>query len=327
MVGRSITMLPATTPENKLFSCKMNLDLMYNLNWKPFHLTSLLIIIIFMWSCDIINPEEEIPAYIVVESIDLKTYPGEGTDDHNITDVWLSVDGDFQGVFPLPATIPLLEKGEHLISLQAGIKDNGINSTPEIYPFYAPFEVTLNLQAEVVETLSPVFEYADGVQFSFIEEFEGSGQIFQEMRIGSDDDMITLSTLPENVFEGDHSGVVKLDTATSVIEIGTLSRYPDLGDNGFQTYLEVNYKSEVPVFFGLIGYENFGSLGGTPLFDAGFQGSSNWKKIYFNLAKAVLTPGFDEYQVGFQAYIPQEDGILTLDSARVFLDNIKLVHF
>ncbi len=300
---------------------------MCQINWKTFCLSFLLGIILASTSCDIINPEEEVPAYILVESVDLKTYPGEGSDDHNITDVWLSVDGDFFGVFPLPATIPLLKKGEHLISLQAGIKDNGINSTPEIYPFYAPFEVTLNLQAEEVQTLSPVFEYADGVKFSFIEEFEGSGQIFQEMRIGSEDDRITLSTLPEHVFEGEHSGVVKLDTATSVIEIGTLSRYSDLGDNGFQTYLEVNYKSEVPVFFGLIGYENIGSFGGAPLFDAGFLESSNWKKIYFNLAKAVLTPGFDEYQVGFQAYIPQQDGILTLDSARVFLDNIKLVHF
>ncbi|KAA3622478.1 MAG: hypothetical protein DWQ02_25995 [Bacteroidetes bacterium] len=306
---------------------KLNVNLMFFNNWKTGFFSLCSLAVLFISSCDIINPEEEIPAYIRIESVDLKTYPGEGSDDHAITDIWLSVDSEFLGVYPLPATIPLLEKGEHLISLQAGIKDNGINSTPDIYPFYAPFEVTVNLEEDVVKDLSPVFEYYENVQFSFIEEFEGTGQIFQEIRIGDPEYEIGLSTQAENIFEGDHSGVVRLDTGNNVIEIGTLSRYQDLGDNGYQTYLEVNYKSDVPVFFGLIGYENIGSLGGTSLYEGGFLQSTSWNKIYFNLAKPVLTAGYEEYQVGFQAYIPEQDGILTLDSAKVFLDNIKLVHF
>lgn len=283
--------------------------------------------IIMLNSCDIINPEEDIPAYIRIETVEVKTYIGEGSDSHNITDIWLSIDGNFLGVYPIPATIPVLEKGEHLISLQPGIKDNGINGTPEIYPFYVPIEISMNLEDNVTKTLTPVFEYSDNVQFSFIEEFEGTGHIFQEIRIGNDDDKITLTTLPEDVFEGNHSALIKLDTASRIIEIGTISRYQALGDNGYQTYLEVNYKSDVPVFFGLIGYETIGSFGGTTLYENGFVESSEWKKIYFNLAKPVLTEGFEEYQVGFQAFIPQEDGNYTQDSARVLLDNIKLVHF
>lgn len=278
-------------------------------------------------SCDIINPEEEIPAYLKIDAVDIQVVQGQGTASQNITDVWLSVDGDFLGVYPIPATIPILEKGEHLISIQPGIKDNGINATPDIYPFFAPYEVTVDLKENETHTLEPEFRYGDNVKFAFIEEFEGNGHIFQEMRIGDEnEDEIILSSLPEDVFEGEHSAMVKLDTGATVIEIGTISRYM-LGENGYQTYLEVNYKSDVPVFFGLIGYEFVGSFGGEPLYENGFQESSNWKKIYFNLAKAVLTEGYEEYQVGFQAFIPQEDGNYTLDSARVLLDNIKLVHF
>jgi hypothetical protein len=293
-----------------------------------FFLSAVALFILGIGSCEIINPEEGIPAFLHIEAVDLQTDPGQGTDSHNITDVWLSIDGDFLGVYPLPATIPILEKGERLVSIQPGIKTNGINSTPDIYPFYEPFEVTMTLEANVTHTIEPVFKYFDNVQFSFIEEFEGLGHIFQEIRIGDEEnDEISLSSLPEDVFEGEHSGMVKLDSSSSVIEIGTISRYSTLGDNSFQTYLEVNYKSDVPVFFGLVGYEFLGSIGGDALYDNGFVETTEWKKIYFNLSKPIITDDYEEYQVAFQAFIPKEDGNITLDSARVLLDNIKLVHF
>ena len=282
---------------------------------------------IFFTSCDIINPEEEIPAYLYIESIDLETLPEEGSDSHNVPDVWLTVDGDFLGVYTLPALIPLLEKGERTIFLQAGIKDNGIKGTPEIYPFYKPIEFALNLKANVIDTLRPVWTYREETIFSFIEGFENQEHIFKELRIGEEAGSISLSSSAEEIFEGNHSALITLDTSNAVVEIGTLTRYFDLNDNGPVAYLEVNYKSDVPVFFGLVGYENLGSVGGVGLFDAGFVESTVWKKIYFNLEQAVFLDQYGSFQVAFQAFIPQEDGKYTLNSAKVLLDNIKLVHF
>lgn len=277
-------------------------------------------------ACNVINPEEDIPAYIYVPDIELQTNStSEGTNSERITDVWLSVDGGFLGAYTLPALIPVLETGAREITLQAGIKDNGINSSPDIYPFYEPFIYERTLTPTEVDTVRPLIGYQDGVQFSFIENFERSAHIFQDVRRGAASQM-SLAT--EGAFEGSQSLRIRLDTSNAILEVATNGRFGELTKQSPFVYLEVNYRSDVPVVFGVIGHEVNGLPSqGIAAFDPGFSPRQDWNKIYFNLSRLINQVNREQYQVVLQAYIPIEGGQLSRQSAEIWLDNIKLVHF
>ena len=285
-----------------------------------------LIAALLLPACDLINPEEAIPAYLYVEDFEFHTdLQKEGSKSEKITEVWASIDGAFLGAYDLPATIPVLEQGKGLIRLQAGIKDNGIASSPDIYPFYEIYEIELDLQLGETYELYPVISYQEGIQFGFIETFEGTLNVFQEIRTGGPQDRIYRTDA--EVFEGNYSGVLTVTEDQPVIELATLEKYSGLLDNGFSVYLEMDYKSEAPVIFGLIG-SDVGSGGlSVELYHAGFKPKDSWNKIYFNFSQLVLEGDFDQYKVTMEAYLPQEGGVFTTSSAKVWLDNVKLVYF
>ncbi|MCB0564191.1 MAG: hypothetical protein KDD01_07430 [Phaeodactylibacter sp.] len=277
-------------------------------------------------SCDIINPEEDIPAYIYVPDIELQANSiTEGSSSEKITEVWLSLDGGFLGAYSLPALIPLLETGSREIILQAGIKDNGINSTPDIYPFYETSTYNKTLVSNVVDTIRPVIGYQDVAKFAFIENFERSTHLFQDIRRGQ---LSQVQLVAEGAFEGSQSLRIRLDTTSSILEVATNARYSELTKQSPLVYLEVNYRSDVPVVFGVIGHDINGLPSqGEAALDPGFSPREDWNKIYFNLSRMIVDLNREEYQVVLQAYIPIENGQLSKKSADIWLDNIKLVHF
>ncbi|MCB0585002.1 MAG: hypothetical protein KDD06_06735 [Phaeodactylibacter sp.] len=292
--------------------------------WMDISIASL--VLAMMASCDVINPAESIPAYIYVPDIELQTNGvTQGTDSEKITDVWLSVDGGFLGAYTLPALIPVLEVGNREIILQAGIKDNGINSTPDIYPYYESFAYSGELISNEVDTVRPVIGYQDGVVFAFIENFERNDYLFQDVLRGEPGQ---LQLVADGVFEGSQSLRISLDTASSFVEVATNERFGGLTERSPLVYLEVNYRSDVPVIFGVIGHEvnglpSQGILSTNP----GFSPSEGWNKIYFNLSRLIIEVNREEFQIVLQAFIPVENGQLAQKSANVWLDNIKLVHF
>jgi hypothetical protein len=275
-------------------------------------------------ACDIINPSEEAPAYLYIADITKQTNPDtEGSNSHKITEAWVFVDNEFLGAYPLPALVPVLAEGESEIRIEAGIKDNGISSTPEIYPFYEPWRVTLNLEPNQIDTLSPVARYLDNAGFAFIENFEDIDHIFQDLRQGADENRIQLT---DDAFEGEHAGLIYLDTAHAVVELATSDQFSGLQDNSVYVYLELNYKSDIPVLFGIIGRDN-GVTGASPYYDPGFLSKGEWNKIYFNLSALMFNNKFDNYQIGIYTAIPYSGGKFERQNARVWLDNIKLVYF
>ncbi len=275
-------------------------------------------------ACDIINPAEDIPAYVYVESFQVNTDSrSEGTNSSKIEEVWLSVNGNFLGAYTLPALIPILESGMRTLTLSAGIKDNGISATPEIYPFYDDYEVQLELRPNEVDTLRPIIGYRDNTRFAFIEQFETEdSHIFQDLRAGTTANRVQI--VSEGGLEG-NSAYVQLNEDNPLVELATLNAYRDLTTRGFVAYLEVDFRSDVIVVFGVQGFRN--GVPGTPIFDPGFLPGATWSKIYFNLSPLVFGNNFDEFKILFQAILPNEDGVFIQKDANIWLDNIKLVHF
>lgn len=286
---------------------------------------------LLLWSasaCDLINPEEEIPSYLWIAPFEVQTtLATQGSPSAKITEVWVSVDGSFLGAYALPAKIPILQTGNHKIKLEAGIKDNGIGTVPEIYPFYQPLEYNLTLEANKIDSIRPKVTYKSGIRFAFIENFENNSHVFQTLVTGNESNKMSVTS--EGAFEGSGSGLIQLSTQYPAVELATRNTYSDLLAKGAAVYLELNYKAEVPLIVGVIAYKagNIGA-GGQILYSAGFNASENWNKIYFNLTKVVADSKLDEYQIILKTEIPKNsDGTINRSNARIWLDNVKLVHF
>ncbi len=272
-------------------------------------------------SCDIINPEEQVPAYLDVQPFTLNTSIGaQGSESEKITEVWVFVDGVYLGVYDLPATVPVLNYGPTEIRLEAGIKDNGISDTPEIYPFYEPYTVTLNLEADKTETIQPTTRYSAESKFAFIEDFEDTRpRIFTESIFENAD----LERTQVDVFEGNYSGHFSLVRDTRpLVEITSALEFNGLQDGGVFVYLEVNYKSDAPVAWGIAGVRNT-AAGQEQFYDPGFLSSTEWNKIYLNLSPLIFESQIEDYKIALQAFLTETSP----DSSNVYLDNIKLVHF
>lgn len=288
----------------------------------------LLLAFTFLSSCEVINPAEEIPSYLYVEPFSLKINAArEGSNSSKITEAWISMDGQFIGAYSLPAEIPILATGQHQLRLEPGIRDNGINSTPEIYPFYEAVEVTVDLEMNQTDTIRPVTQYVQQASFVFTEPFEVSDHLFRDVIVGNPVDN-GVNRTNENNFEGNFSGLVRLDLQQPEVLIGTSRRFQFTDTNNFPTvYLEMDYRSEGIVGFGVIGYGSNNPGTGDLLLSAGFRPREEWNKIYFNLSRIFADNNFFEYQVVFQAAIPQENGTYIQENARIWLDNIKLIRF
>jgi len=294
-------------------------------NWKIYGL--LVLLGSGFWSgCDLINPEEPIPGYVHIPSVEVVTQSGEGTAAAKLTEVWVTAGGEFVGAYPIPADVPILGEGETTLFVQAGIKDNGVGSLPEIYPFFEAYEQTITLGPNTTDTVRPVFRYLDQTQFALVEDFENGSQVFRDVFSGSSSQ---LELVQDEVFEGNSALRITLDSVNTLVQAATLERYPEIvGNNSARVYLEMHYKSEVPVVFGLIGYDAGQFAGSRTEFIAGFLPSEEWNKIYFNFSLDAIELGRDEYQVFLQASIPNgEGGNAQAGQARVWLDNVKLLHF
>jgi hypothetical protein len=291
------------------------------------HFLRFLGLLFFCWtllgSCEFINPKEEIPAYIYVVPFQLKTDPtAQGSASEKITEVWLTVNDEFLGVYRLPSLIPVLKTGSTKIKLEAGIKENGISTTPDIYPFYQPFETQVDLQPNEVDTLRPKTAYKANVKFSILENFERAPHTFDALIGGQAYSRITITNV--GAFEGS-SGLINLNEQNPAVVLGSVNKVSGLLDKGTVVFLEANYKAEAQAAFGVIPLP----FSGDPqlVYAGGFNPSATWNKIYFNLTKVVFDSKAKEFQIILRAELPTKDGAITLNTARIWLDNIKLVHY
>ena len=96
--------------------------------FKIFYLVAF-IFLISLSACDIINPSEQTPSFIAVDTLKLKTNGFEqGSKKHAITDCWVYVNNKLIGVFEVPFKVPVLESGMQEIQIEPGIKNSGSDS-------------------------------------------------------------------------------------------------------------------------------------------------------------------------------------------------------
>jgi hypothetical protein len=284
----------------------------------------ILLSLVYLFSaCNLINPEERLPAYIYLQPFDFQiTKTNQGSGHQKITEAWLTVNGEFLGVYNLPSAIPILQEGNADIRIDAGIKDNGISTLPEIYPFFLPYLSNITLSPLQTDTLLPTTTYREEITFAFIEHFEGDFQLFTDDLDGDPITKIDFDT--ENVFEGRRSGRITLTSNNRVVQVAsrTDQKYKGLLNKGAFVYLELTYKTDVELGIGLIGHYNNLSKPAERLFEPILRPRKDWNKVYLNLSQTAFVLNADEYQVAFVAVLPPD-----MATGSIWLDNIKLVHF
>jgi len=258
-----------------------------------------------------------IPAYIHIDHIDLSTvYENDGTDSHKITDAWVYIDGDLQGIYELPATFPVLATGEHSIMIRPGIKINGIAMSRAYYPFFKPFESTIQLTAEKVDTINPMVNYYEG-KMRWKEDFETAGISLVPFG-GSDTNFIQTQNV-SYVFEGLSSGIAHLD-ATYDHVLSVSNDIFEIPQDQSPVFLELNYKTNVPLAIGLFAVLSTGL--NERLETMIINPNTKWNKIYVNLTYSVnVSATATGFKVFFEAYKPD-----SISSADILLDNIKLLY-
>lgn len=270
--------------------------------------------------------ENPAPAYIHVPNIQF--IPGnpsvEGSSSHDFEDAWISVDLQQIGATNLPTTLPAILNPEidlHKVRIRAGIQNNGISSDRYFYPFFDPYELDLDLQPGEIDTLYPTFAYRSDVRFTLIDDFEGAGVVFgQDLDDFPGTDIYQQS---DDVFEGNNSGQLYIDSFNAECYVATSFRYSDLQVNAVASpvFLEMNYKTDVPITVGLISHKS--GFADEVFVKGGMNPSDGWNKIYFELTEDLYTLNADSYSVVLRAVY---NGTAP-NEPKVYVDNIKLVHF
>lgn len=282
-------------------------------------------------SCNRFEGSQEIPSYIYVDKFLLTTnYAIEGSASHNITDVWVYVDDDLRGCYELPATVPLLDRGKHKISLYPGIKLNGISKTRVVYPFYKPYIVEdFELEEKRVDTLHPSVTYYSAdegstITFRYIEDFE------RTVSLENDEESDTTIIRTErddagnwnDAFNNSHySGYVWLGETPEgdTIDYFCLlsEEYKDLPNQGNNVMLEIDYKCDEVFQVGLQ-YKISGVVK-YPLYNV--NPSQTWNKIYLNLGPRITELQEAEW---FKFYITGSTA--PGSESEFYFDNIKLIY-
>jgi len=282
------------------------------------------IAIVFLTGCNLINPQEKLPAYIYIEEID---FDGEISNNHKITELWVYNDQNLIGVFDVPAKIPVLSTGTSDFKIFAGIKENGISSNRLAYPFYKPYEVTLVLRELETTIVVPHFEYKDNVVFppALVEQFETGFLNYQPF--GTSDTSFVITSQEDEIFSEDgsaFSGKVVFEADFNLWQVESDQVQLSAGS---EVWAEFNYKSNNSFSVGLRPYVNGipESLASALIIKntTDDNGIAQWNKIYVHLSSAV---GGNANASGYSLYI-QAAKDPEVPAPLLFFDNIKLVHF
>ena len=286
------------------------------MNMKEFHFWMVLLLIAGL-GCRKDQDAAILPIYVQIDTIAVNVAPGQGTDTHLITEIWVYADSVFEGAYHVPTTFPLLAEGMARLDLFAGIRVNGQGAQPDIYPFMSIFSKKIKLEALQTIEIDPVFNYHPKTQFSFVEDFE-TGNIFSDDIDQDPETQLVVSV--ENTKNRAAVGVVA--ASHPELEVATNFIYEDIPTDGSSVFFEMEYKGEIPLSVGLRGHQT--GINPSTQYKLILVPQLEWQKVYINFSDDLKRSQLKGYQIIFRARF---DGSIDDTEQKIFLDNLKLLHF
>lgn len=264
--------------------------------------------------------EADRASYVTIESFNYNTNNNETIpfsndfESINISDCWVTFNGQFIGAYEMPSNIPVHMSGNINARISPGIKVNGISSNRIIYPFYKEYEISTEINLDQNIELYPITEYRDNVD---LDDLTGGDFEIGNILIATEFSDTIPITQTENVFQGNKSCAIYLDTTNHYfliknIEPLTFQNYTD------DIFLELDFKSSIPFRVGLILNNDVSTRQEHMI----IYESNDWKKLYLDLSPIIgLGGNLNNYNIYFEANLPDE-----MSSGFVYLDNLKIVH-
>ncbi len=266
-------------------------------------------IFVFLFIFISCEKDDKIPSYLKVNDVNLNYNENFGSITENITDVWVYIEDNLQGVYEIPVEFPVLEEGIKNIRVKAGIKANGIASTRIQYPFYSSFLDTINLVKEETIEIFPTFSYNDAFDAKF-ENFENASTIV---------DSTISSEIDFTIVNEDENKYAFAEIISPLINFEIATQDLTLPQQGAPVYLELDYKSSTEFLVGM--YINYPQdVVKSEL--VWVTSKQDWNKIYINLTQTVSESiGAQSFKVFFN--MRRND---PSSNEEISLDNIKVLY-
>ena len=280
------------------------------------------VIIWLTQGCRIINPAEQVPTYVHIDSFAFQRDSALSlslSSSHQINSVWAYYNNNPIGVFDLPVTFPVITNGTGVLSLYPGIAVSGLNSFLAKYPFYMADTLNLIPQPGKVVHHIPITKYFTATRFYPQTSINFENHITSFTLVDGTAEM-GITTDPSQVFEGEGSGIIKLTSPTDTLSESSYNVDFSI-PVGVDAYIELNYNNTVPFYLGMQS-----NLTGGIVYKRYLSGintsSGQWKKFYLGVKDFAGQYRGDNYTFFIKAYLPQGQA-----SGTVLLDNIQLVYF
>lgn len=294
------------------------------------HSFALSLLVLTAVACDM-TPSQE-PAYLKVDALalaDIQDEPWAGNTHSHITTAWVEVDGVNLGAFDLPMDIPVVvSTGMHEVTLYPGIDINGIAGFRGVYPFYEPLVSNIQLSKGSVSSLpignSPyAISYGSDCMVGVnLEDFNGAGRTMVPTATSDTTWTIVSSTHlkfpPINGESNVASGMAILNGGIGRFEAVSNTAYilPTGGDN---VYVELDYKSTLPITIGVIANRPSGIIQQPT---ATLYPKKTWSHAYINLVTEVSGyPDAYDYQIFIGTAKDSTGKIDTL-----LIDNMRMIY-
>lgn len=284
---------------------------------SPLHFS---LVLMGLWGCSLMDPDQDIPAYLVIADWEFTPGEDQGTASTNITDLWVYSATDVIGVFPLPAIVPVLPQDANgsPVTLLAGIRENGISNSRAPYPFYTTVDQEVLGLPGSRDTLHPEFYLVEDVRLIRVEDFENSN-VFGNLGGGAG--LVRLDAL-DAVFEGEYAGRMEVNADAPLCRVRTVEQEFEL-NSGVPAFLELDYRCDQSFALGLYGYRDGTESKHLALVVNPTEevvGEVNWNKLYVDLSQSITAQGVaDHFEVYVECILEagRESGSVGLDNLRI----------
>ncbi|MFN9520411.1 MAG: hypothetical protein ACK574_11890 [Bacteroidota bacterium] len=264
-----------------------------------------------------------VPSDIHIPSVSTSTNSdgSQGDAFHRIPDVWVYDEGVLLGIYRIPATIPIPRSGKVNLNIEAGVVYSGQLEERIPYPMFQTYRITKDLKENTVDTVKPEFTYRSSCVFPLIEDFDKVGFRFTLNPLYSRAGDTVLRVSGTQALEaGKNSGKVELTPGTQSFQLFTTENFNLPGMNQ-PVFLEMDYKSNVPLILGYYYFEPGQSSSQPNEVIRLFNTEGEWRKVYLALNQETAGKPSNtlyKFYIGLFKDANQQ--------ADIYLDNIKIVY-
>ena len=279
----------------------------------PFTLAAFVFTLLLISSCNK-GPTGGIPFYLSMDTAVVAPFRNitAPTNSQDIKDMWVTAGTANLGAYELPCLFPILQQDSVFIVINPGVWQTGQPGTPVVYPLMNPNTFTLAATPGKVYPHVPSFTYKAGDTVLFNEDFELTSEY--------DNNMVRTQ---DSVKYGRYCGKITVGPADSSVtsyQIAANGRStPYVLTPGKEIWVELDYKSDVPFYFGVIPHFTDGSTANISV--VFYLPQANWTKEYIKLSELVGQEGAYSYNLYFQGLNPSG-----FAGGSLYIDNVRLIY-